>query len=436
MDDFRRFPDGSSRQLINYNRFVGLTGTKLFICLDRGVMEIARYLLNSRGSWRTTYVKEYVGTIGYNMPTLEEFQIVENAIAEANEDMSSCEDLVNALNSINATLQGASSGGCGCIMGGDTDITDTTDIPPQAEPGREGPPPTGNATWEEYDGHKCDWIHKVLADYIGTLRNYGGLFGTLGGLTVAVIVGLTLLTVPPLGFALLMAALGALFVIDIAAFAYFTEIAQALEDDEDLLCELYNSTTTDEMIGIMYGRLTTIIPGLAGMTGAIEASLLDACNSLISNEMFNSAINNGGMSPEGYSGSTCDCGDPGVVAIQDDGCDPANPAGEITDGDLTSGTVRLSSLAIPFGGCSSSTTVQWVGIGRVNPAEVFEFSWTIHDAIGNRTLFYQEEDGTLITTDTATEGGPVIGRNVLMQSLGTDWPDGYFDVTFNYTVVP
>jgi len=84
MTDLRRFPLGSSRQLVDYNRFASLTGTKLFICIDRGVMEIARYLLNSRGSWRTTYVKEYVGTIGYIMPTEAEFELIAHAIAEAN----------------------------------------------------------------------------------------------------------------------------------------------------------------------------------------------------------------------------------------------------------------------------------------------------------------------------------------------------------------
>ena len=116
MTDFRRFPGGSSRQLIDYNRFVSLTGEKVFICLDRGVMEAARYLLNSRGSWRTTWVKEYVGTIGYNMPTEAEFEIVENAIAEANEDMSSCDDLVNAIQGVTAAITstaGSSGSGCG-----------------------------------------------------------------------------------------------------------------------------------------------------------------------------------------------------------------------------------------------------------------------------------------------------------------------------------
>lgn len=334
MTDFRRFPDSSSRQLISFSRFMELTGSKILLCLDKGIIEIAKYLLNTRGSWRTTYVKEYVGTVGYNMPTEEEFQNIMQAIAEANIDMASCEDISNAINGVrDAILSAGSSSGCGCVMGGDTDLTETSDISPQSEPSREGPPPEGNATWEEYEANKCAWIHKLLDDYISTLRNYGGLFGMVGGLTVAVIVGLTLVTVPPLGLAILMAALGSLLLVDIGAFAYFTQIADELQGDENLLCELYNSTDTDEMRGVMYGKLTTIIPALPGIVPPIEASLLEACNSLMSNEMFNQAINNGGTAPEEWVGVTCDCGGPAIAFVTSAFCEATILEGEFSSGE-------------------------------------------------------------------------------------------------------
>lgn len=332
MDDFRRFPDSSTRQIIDYNRFISLTGNKVFLCLDKGIIEIARYLLNSRGSWRTTYVKEYVGTIGYIMPTETEFQEIKNAIAEANIDMASCDDIVTAINAINTTLQSGAGGGCGCVMSGDTPIDQTGDVPDVTEPSPEGDPPAGNATWEEYYENKCNWIHKILDDYIATLRNYGGFFGLVGGLTVAVIVGVTLISMPPLGLALLMAALGGILTIDLAAFAYFTQIADELEADEDLICELFNSTSTDEMIGVLYAALTEIIPALTGMPPGVESRLLDACQAMNTNTLWQQAIENGGSSPEGYS-EVCDCGGPTVAFVTSAFCEATIISGEFTSGE-------------------------------------------------------------------------------------------------------
>ena len=109
-EDFRRYPASDTRQLIDYNRFMSLTGEKVFICLDRGVLEIAKYFLNSRGGWRTTYVKEY-GQVGYTMPTVEEFENIKQAIAEGNLDMASCDDIVAALQGIQGAIEAGGSGG-------------------------------------------------------------------------------------------------------------------------------------------------------------------------------------------------------------------------------------------------------------------------------------------------------------------------------------
>ena len=347
MTDFRRFPKTEARQLIDYNRFVSLTGEKLLICLDRGVIEIARYLLNSRGSWRTTYVKEYVGTIGYTMPTVEEFELVLHAIAESNEDMSSCEDVVTELAGIKEAILSTAtsgSGGCGCVIDGGQDLTDVNDVPPTSEGDREGPPPDGSASWEIYDQHKCNWATKWLDDYIATLNNYGGLFGMLGGLTVAIIVGLTLLTVPPVGLALLMSALGLLLTVDVGLFASFTTIATYFSDNKsEIACEMVEAETTADMITALSSRITSAVATVPALPPGVDVTLEQACNALISNASLQGIIDNGGLDPIGYLDSEC-CEEEDTFFIDLVG---GLPAGTLTDGNmLTSGTIESATIDV------------------------------------------------------------------------------------------
>lgn len=236
--------------------------------------------------------------------------------------------------------QCGSTSGCGCsndpstgIVSGNTPIIDIQDTAPVEEPDREGDPPTGSGSWEEYDAAKCAWVNKILDDYKATLRNYGGFFGLVGGLTVAVITGVTLITIPPLGLAVLMAALGGILTIDIAAFAYFSQIADGLDDDPDLLCELYNSTTTDDMIGVLNAVLTEIIPSLPLMPPGVESRLIDACQAMNTNVLWSQAINHDGTIPSGYEETICDCGGDPIAFVTSFYCEATVISGEFVSGE-------------------------------------------------------------------------------------------------------
>lgn len=283
MTDFRRFPANDTRQIIDYNRFMDLTGTKVFICIDKGVLEIAKYLLNSRGNWRSTYVKEYL-EIGYNMPTIEEFNNVTQAIAEANIDMASCDDIVEAINGIKtAIIQNGSSGGCGCIGDGGTDVTDVNDSPSSEIPGLENWEELGFASEEAFSSHKCNVAVEILENYIQTLRNWAGLFGTVGGLTLAVVTGLLLLTVPPVGLILIMAAFGLLVGSDIGLLINLSTIAGDLEAAiDELKCSFYNATSTSEAATALTDKANEIIDGLA--IGFFTDTFKQITSNLISND--------------------------------------------------------------------------------------------------------------------------------------------------------
>lgn len=236
--------------------------------------------------------------------------------------------------------QCGSTSGCGCsndpstgVVSGNTPITDIQDIAPVEEPDRGGDPPTGSSSWEEYDAAKCAWVNKILDDYVQTLKNYGSLFSVLATLTIAVIAGMTLIIIPPVGMIVLMGAMGALLSVDISLFLYFTQIAEALEDDPDLICELYNSPTSDDMVSVIYNRLTTIIPALEGVSAFAEGQLLTACHAGNTNTLWAQAINHQGTIPPGYEETICDCGGDPIAFVTSAYCEATVISGEFVSGE-------------------------------------------------------------------------------------------------------
>ena len=349
MSDYKPFPGSNSRQLIDYNRFMELTGDKVFLCLDRGVIAIAQYLLNTRGLWRSTYVKEYVGTVGYIMPTEAEFENITEAIAEANIDMASCNDIVEAINGVKDAISagGVSGGssGCGCIGEGSTDITELSDSPSEDIPPAEDWEELGFASEEAYTNHKCLAANYILRGYIGTLRNWGGLFGTVGGLTLTVITALLLITVPPAGLMIVVTALGVLAGIDIGLLANFTTIASDIEDDIDaILCEMYNASTTEDAANALRNAVDDIVIALG--LGLVEGTFLTITQNLASNVIFEDMFKPG--SPESSEG------DPNCTSC---GCDPVTSGLTIQDGNLISsggGEYVLEGVFVDGYGCGSS----------------------------------------------------------------------------------
>jgi len=314
MDDFRLFPS-DKRQIINFANVMSLSGTKLFICIDKGVLEIMRYLLNTRGSWRTTYRTSYVGKIGYNIPTEEEFNDLLNLIGEANIDMASCNDINESLQGIIGAINdlGASgASGCGCIGDPGSDIGDFNDGPGSDVPGPNGDPPPGFSTIGEYQDYKCDAVNWIFDKYVGTLRNWAALAGTVGGLTLAVIAGLLLLTVPPAGLALILSALGILVGIDFLLLGELNNIADELETNkDDIICAMYNAGTTNQIAQELRNAAAAAVQTLS--LEPTETWLLITSN-LISTDQADVALNKSDE-VDGYGGDCSGCGSPQIVQI-------------------------------------------------------------------------------------------------------------------------
>jgi len=356
LDDFRRWPKGTTRQLISFARFASLTGEKLLVCLDRGVIEIFRYFAHSRGAWRTSYYTS-VSDDGYNLPTVEEFELVLNALAEANEDMSSCAEIVTALEGIALAVSNtgaSSSGGCGCIGSGTDDITDFNDGPSEDVPtGEEFP--SGFDDRPEYDVYRCKAGYYIIRNYIGTLRNWAGLAGMTGGLTLAVITGLLLLIVPPIGLSLIVAALGIMVGIDFALLSSLSTIADTIEGDIDnMVCQIYNTETTGEAVSAFQDNVRTKIDALAL---PIPDTFKQITDNLISHDQM-SILNVKDASIDALGTEDCSACETDIVSFAFT-CDTIS--GELVSGDLNGGPAVLSSVEFPWS-CDPGTPLHLLGL--------------------------------------------------------------------------
>jgi len=176
-------------------------------------------------------------------------------------------------------------GGCGGqpMTDTNTNITDFNDGPEVEQPDPEGDPPPGFESWGAYYTYRCQAANWLYDQYVGTLRNWGSFEGVVGIITLALIIGVMLLAVPPLGLAVVCGAIAALAATDIALFALFVAIADGLDaQKEDLVCGLYNATTTSEAIAALTDASDTIIDGLETTEG-LKAHFKNACSNLLAN---------------------------------------------------------------------------------------------------------------------------------------------------------
>lgn len=418
MDDFRRFPDSNTRQLIDYNRFVSLTGEKVFICLDRGVLEIARYFLNTRGLWRTTYVVDYVGTIGYNMPTVEQFQLVQAAIAEAGVDMSSCEEIAEQLAAIaSAIQQSAGTGGC-CGSGSRGSGTVAAPANPYNQTETPTEPPPGFESMEQFNSHKCnaalDLLNNLQSDLIG-LSGLAYSGSTPTGLVGAMIVFL----LTPIPFDDLI-ALAAYLIYSAYSYTFLAQMAALIEDNEsELLCVLYDSPTSESAKTNLLAALETIAlayyattPDAEWVMGAVEQMLpYDATNKLF--EDLPTVAQDADCSACGDDCDACsdgeleiwtDIGNQGTITSTTPGS--GEIVYEISSGSYQGGTIDfyISPTADPGDQCNQQITIE-ILTGTITPAA--PAGWRTWNALGELTYSGDVEPPT---------GYPICVSNVSIRS--------------------
>lgn len=95
------------REMVDWAQIVPLLGQSTLICVPLSIVPILRKFCHTRAKWRTTYVKSYISTQTYEIPTLAEFNALEADIdlfLEETNDMAECQQITTELANIVAKL--------------------------------------------------------------------------------------------------------------------------------------------------------------------------------------------------------------------------------------------------------------------------------------------------------------------------------------------
>jgi len=241
MPEFRPYYD--KRQIIDFSGVVSDLGANGIYCIDNGVMRILRYLVGTRGLWRSTYSIAGLAD-GYLCPDASEFLPVERAIAEfLGETDMSC-DLVGALNEIRDAIKGKSCGSSPSetAMSSSGRWGSGTNYQRPISFGGEG---DLFATEGEFNASLCmkaNWLIDGLIASIGNLSYISLAEALLGGVALGVV---AFMSVPPAGALVALAlAVGVSFALS----DFCSDLQQYISDNrEDFICAVYTSETSDAL---------------------------------------------------------------------------------------------------------------------------------------------------------------------------------------------
>ncbi len=213
--------------------------------------------------------------------TLSTLELTSNCAPNINVESATPDIKVECAPDVNVSCgPGGGSGG----IPGDIPLDQIGDGPQGDEPDRGSDPPGGFDTWDEFDEYKCQAANWVFDKYTDTLGNLAAFSGVVGGLTLAVVAGILLLTVPPVGLVAIMVALSVLIGIDIGLCANFTDIKGALESDrQNIVCGLFNATDTQAAIAVLNNATDSIIDNLSHPV-TVREQLKHACRNLLWND--------------------------------------------------------------------------------------------------------------------------------------------------------
>jgi hypothetical protein len=234
-------PYYSTRQIIDVDSFLEERDEYYLMCVSKAQLHALRVMAKTRLLWPTTWAKEkYQQT--YLLPDAVDFDAIHEHISEwiaESETIEMCNQaLVGALENIASaiTLSSCCAGaGAGGQQIGD-DFYYGTETPldePTSFGGGEE-----YATEAEYLADKCATANAIVNSLIGSLNSMSilTLASLVAGSVAVAIIGVGLLTVPPVAVLVALAFTG-------LAFGALSTLASEIDDNKtDLVCLLYNST--------------------------------------------------------------------------------------------------------------------------------------------------------------------------------------------------
>lgn len=243
----RPYTRSGRRALSDYFEFQNQSGEYVVSCLNRGVLGLARVLLETRALWPTTYSVAWYDD-GYDIPNSQQMELVEAKIAEFLEDTNdmNCNDFLAELARIadaaersaraNEQCCGPGSGGAGGSEQPESPFTDdgSTNYP------------AGYANRSEYETNKCQGAKAIIEQLKVDL-----LYIRNGSIVTLVATGLVAALISPIPFSRVAALSG--FAIALVAQGVLVSTAQEVLDylnnnEQDILCALFNAPTVADAI--------------------------------------------------------------------------------------------------------------------------------------------------------------------------------------------
>lgn len=307
MSEFRKF--SPTRTLIKLDEISPYYGDTVIVCLPVDALIVARKLLSERGTWRTTFVRDYVADIGYNIPNDNDADYVEYLSSVADfikaEDMT-C-DILSGLQEI-ARAIGANSccGSTGTLIEIDGGFYFGTEAPAEA-PTTFGGENDIFATESEYNAHRCDVATEIatgLYNALTTLSTFS-LINLTGVSSLVGLVYLGVLSIPP------VAIISAAVVAGVSTGLLVT--AREAIDYDEIKCIVFNNDTATEIYDAIKDN---VAEKLVVDFGALEIEASAIINVIMSMIDIN-AINKVFTAYKVTTGGS-DCSD---CAGQTDGCD-------------------------------------------------------------------------------------------------------------------
>lgn len=266
MSEFRKF--SPTRQVVKLDDLSPHFGDNVVICVPYSSWLIARKLLSTRGQWPTSYVVDYVGDIGYNIPddSNTHYKQVLTDIAEflAASDMS-CDltvglqnivDAIDRLSSIQSSCcTGYGASGAGNYESAETGFTDNgVDNYPENFSDRDS-----------YTNYKCAAVNYALDLLLIDLK---WIQNTDATLVTASILAASLVTPIPFDDVAALAIVILQQALEATLDTILGELIDAIEDNrDDIACQLYNSVNEADFI-------TTFENWISSKVDAVSASFL------------------------------------------------------------------------------------------------------------------------------------------------------------------
>lgn len=276
-----KFPRSNTRQLIDFSNLESVGSEEIIVCINRAVLEVASYFLHTRAMWPTTYYTQLYED-GYEKPTKEQMEWLENLILEFGGNMALCEQLTDGVERIALALESGNQ-----ISGNCCGATSATYILVEGNVyyGTQQPltPPTtfggvGEFSDEaEYQAHKCSAANSIVDGLIITLNGmsvYSLASILAGGIVIAFFVA-----TPPVAILIGLATLGFLFG------SFFTMANYLDTHRQEWVCALYTSDTYGDWLTSLVELVNELEIELS--LGFADIPLQELFKSMVDTDTFN-----------------------------------------------------------------------------------------------------------------------------------------------------